>query len=106
VCAPPPSRRRRDSRDQFNHLLGSVGSRLGIQIVPYGAVHDGLAGSFVLADMDGGQVAYVATAVRDMTLGSPVDVAAATDVWESVWTAALSQHESLELIKKAAERWT
>ncbi len=93
-------------REQVNHLVVSVGPRLSIQVVPYGAVHDGLAGSFVIADVDGGQVAYVATAVRGMTLGSPEDLAAATDVWESVRTAALSQHESLELIQKAAERWT
>lgn len=93
-------------RDQLDHLLASVGPRLSVQIVPYGSVHLGFQGSFVIADVDGRQVAYVETAVRGMTLGSPEDVAAATDVWESVRTAALSQHESLQLIRKAAERWT
>jgi transcriptional regulator with XRE-family HTH domain len=93
-------------REQLEHLMASVGSQLSIQIVPYGAVHDGLASSFTIADVDGSQVAYVETAIRGMTLGGPEDVTAATDAWESVRTAALSQQESLQLIKKAAERWT
>jgi len=93
-------------REQLEHLAASVSPRLSVQIVPYGAVHLGIQGSFVIADVDGGQVAYVETAVRGMTLGSPEDLAAATDVWESVRTAALSQAESLELIKRTAERWT
>jgi transcriptional regulator with XRE-family HTH domain len=93
-------------REQLEHLVASVGPRLSIQIVPYGSVHLGFQGSFVIADVEGRQVAYVETAVRGLTLGSPEDVAAATDVWESVRTAALSQQESLEIIKKAAERWT
>jgi transcriptional regulator with XRE-family HTH domain len=93
-------------REQLDHVLANAGPRLSVQVVPYGAVHDGLAGSFAIADVDGRQVAYVATAVRGMTLGSPEDLAAATDVWESVRTAALSQQESLELIKEAAKQWT
>jgi transcriptional regulator with XRE-family HTH domain len=91
---------------QLDHLVASADPRLSIQIVPYGAEHIGFQGSFVIADVDGNQVAYVESAVRGMTLGSPEDLAAATDVWESVRTAALSQQESLELIRKAAERWT
>jgi transcriptional regulator with XRE-family HTH domain len=93
-------------QEQLNHLVASASPRLSIQVVPYGAEHIGFQGSFVIADVDGSQVAYVETAVRGMTLGSPEDLAAATDVWESVRTVALSQPESLELIKRTAEQWT
>jgi hypothetical protein len=93
-------------REQLAHLVASIGPRLSVQVAPTGAVHLGLKSSFTIADVDARQVAYVETAVRSLTLSTPEDLAEATDAWESVRTAALSQQESLELIKKAAERWT
>jgi transcriptional regulator with XRE-family HTH domain len=93
-------------RDQLMHLVGSVSPRLSIQVVPNGAIHLGLKSSFTIADVDGQQVAYVETAVRSFALGIPEDVVEATDAWESVRTAALSQQESLEFIKRTAERWS
>ena len=90
----------------YRELRAWTLEQLAAQIVPYGSIHLGFQGSFVIADVDGRQVAYVETAIRGMTLGSPEDVAAATDAWESIRTAALSQQESLQLIKKVAEQWT
>jgi Domain of unknown function (DUF5753) len=57
--------------------------------------------------MDGGEVAYVETAVRGIVTSSREDITRLEDVWETIRTYALSQQESLELIRRTAEeKWT
>jgi hypothetical protein len=64
-------------------------------------------GAFILATVDGGEVAYVETAVRGMVTSSRDDIACLSDAWESIRTFALPQQESIEFIKRTAEeRWT
>ncbi|GAA0361300.1 DUF5753 domain-containing protein [Actinoallomurus spadix] len=94
-------------RDQLEHLVNSVAPRLAVQIVPSGVRYEGLAGAFTIATVNGSDVAYIDTAVRGLVTSNPEDIACIIDVWESIRTFALSQRESIELIKKVAEeRWT
>jgi transcriptional regulator with XRE-family HTH domain len=92
--------------NQLMHLAELVSERLTIQIVPAG-VNPRLSGSFVLASVDGREVAYVDTAVRGIVTSSHEDIAHLEDVWETVRAYALSQQQSLDFIRKVAEeRWT
>ncbi|MCO5972791.1 helix-turn-helix domain-containing protein [Actinoallomurus soli] len=94
-------------RDQLEHLVNCVSPRLAVQIVPSGVRYEGLAGAFTIATVNGGDVAYIDTVVRGLVTSNPEDIACLIDVWESIRTFALSQRESIELIKKVAEeRWT
>jgi transcriptional regulator with XRE-family HTH domain len=91
---------------QLNHLADSVSQRLTVQVVPSG-VSPGLSGSFVLASVDGREVAYVETAIRGIVTSSHEDIACLEDVWETIRTYALSQQESLDFIRRVAEeKWT
>ncbi|MGH3377027.1 MAG: helix-turn-helix domain-containing protein [Actinoallomurus sp.] len=92
--------------NQLKHLVENVSERLAIQIVPAG-VSPRLSGSFVLGTVDGREVAYVETAVRGIVTSSHEDIARLEDVWETIRTHALSQQESLDFIRRAAEeKWT
>ncbi|MFL6054042.1 MAG: Scr1 family TA system antitoxin-like transcriptional regulator [Actinoallomurus sp.] len=94
-------------RDQLEHLVNCVSPRLAVQIIPSGARHEGLQGSFTIATVDGSDVAYIETAVRGLVTSNRDDIACVIDVWESIRTCALSQRESIELIKRTADnRWT
>jgi hypothetical protein len=92
--------------NQLKHLAELVTERLTIQIVPAG-VSPRLSGSFVLATVDGREVAYVDTAIRGIVTSSHEDISRLEDVWETIRTYALSQQESLDFIRKVAEeKWT
>jgi transcriptional regulator with XRE-family HTH domain len=93
-------------RNQLKHLTGCVSEKITLQIVPSDA-SPGLSGAFVIGTIDGGEVAYVETAVRGIVTSSHDDVMCLNDVWETIRTHALSQRESLEFIRGTAEeRWT
>src|SRR5262249_9092796 len=93
-------------RTQLNHLAESVSERVTVQIVP-ADVSPRLSGSFVIGTVDGGEGAYVETAVRGILTSSPEGIAGLTEVWETIRTYALSQRESLDLIRRTAEeKWT
>jgi hypothetical protein len=84
-----------------------VSSRLTVQVVPSGLSYRGLQSAFTIATVDGSEVAYVDTALRGLITSSREDITRLTDVWESIRTCALSQRESVELIRRTAEeRWT
>jgi hypothetical protein len=94
-------------RDQLEHLVNSVSPRLTIQVVPSGISYQGLQSAFTIATVDGNEVAYVDTAIRGIVTNSREDIARLSDVWESIRTCALSQRESIELVRRTAEeRWT
>ncbi|GAB2464406.1 helix-turn-helix transcriptional regulator [Streptosporangium sandarakinum] len=94
-------------REQLEHLVSMVSSRLSIQVVPHG-MHSGLMGGFVIATLAGGSdVLYAETAIRGITTSDPADVAAAVECFEVMRTEALPLGMSIDLIKKAVEeKWT
>ncbi|GAA4621043.1 helix-turn-helix transcriptional regulator [Actinoallomurus vinaceus] len=93
-------------RDQLRYLINVISPTVTVQIVPQ-ENHAGVQGAWVLATMsDGAAVAYVETAARGFVTDSREDLARLTAAWESLRSQALSVKASIELIEKAAERWT
>jgi transcriptional regulator with XRE-family HTH domain len=92
--------------NQLKHLVESVSEKLTVQIVR-SDVSPGLSGAFVIGTVDGKNVAYVETAVRGIVTSSNEDIAGLEDAWETIRTHALSQQESLDFIRRAAEeKWS
>jgi transcriptional regulator with XRE-family HTH domain len=93
-------------RAQLEHLVNFVSPpRLTIQVVR-SAENPSPMGTFILASIDGPEVAYVETAVRGIVTSGRDDVASLLATWEAIRTFALPQQESVEFIKKTAEeRW-
>jgi transcriptional regulator with XRE-family HTH domain len=93
-------------REQLRHLEERVCEHLTVQVVPAGLTPIP-SGTFALAKVDGGEVAYVETAVRPIVTSSRDDLARLEEVWETIRTHVLPQHESLALIRRTAEeRWS
>ncbi|MCO6004443.1 DUF5753 domain-containing protein [Actinoallomurus purpureus] len=93
-------------REQLLHLIEVVSPQITVQIVPQ-ELHAGIHGAWVLATIhDGTAVAYVETAARGFVSDGREDLARLATAWESLRSQALSVKESIELIRKAAERWT
>jgi hypothetical protein len=93
-------------RGQLEHLMASAGPRLTLQVVP-SDVNPRSAGAFTIATVDGADVGYIETAVRGIVTSNQEDIAALTASWEAIRTFALSQRESLDLIRKVIEeKWT
>lgn len=93
-------------RKQLEHLIASVGPRLTLQVVR-SDVNPRSTGAFAIATVDGAEVGYVETAIRGIVTGSREDVAELTAAWEAIRTYALSQQESLQLIREVIEeKWT
>jgi transcriptional regulator with XRE-family HTH domain len=79
-----------------------------IQVIPMSVgAHEGLAGSFVIADFDGApSVGYVETAVHGQPVDSAKDVAALELTWDTLRAEALPRSASLALLEEAAKSWT
>jgi transcriptional regulator with XRE-family HTH domain len=78
-----------------------------IQIVPLDAgAYSGLAGPFVIANFDGGEVVYVDNALSGDVIERADDVAALKRLWESLRAEALPMKQSIDLMAKVAETWT
>jgi hypothetical protein len=93
-------------RAQLEHLIASVGPRLSVQIVR-SHMNPRSTGAFTIATVEGADVGYVDNAVRGIVTSSREDIAALTAAWEAVRTFALSQQESLDLIREVIEeKWT
>jgi transcriptional regulator with XRE-family HTH domain len=93
-------------RAQLERLIASVGPHLTLQVVP-SDVNPRSAGAFTIATVDGDDVAYIETAVRGIVTSSREELAALTASWEAIRTFALSQRDSLDLIRKVIEeKWT
>jgi hypothetical protein len=93
-------------RAQLEHLITLVSPpRLTIQVVR-SAKNPSPMGTFILASIDGPEVAYVETAIRGIVTSGRDDIASLLATWEAIRTFALPQQESIEFIKKTAEeRW-
>jgi transcriptional regulator with XRE-family HTH domain len=93
-------------RAQLEHLIASVGPRLTLQVVR-SELNPRSAGAFTIATVDGADVAYIETAVQGIVTSNREEIAALTAAWEAIRTFALSQQESLDLIRKVIEeKWT
>jgi len=92
---------------QLEHLVDSVSpKRLTLQVVR-STRNPHSMGPFIIAAVDGGEVAYVETAVRGIVTSSRDDIADLLATWEAIRTFALPQQESIEFIQRTAEeRWT
>jgi transcriptional regulator with XRE-family HTH domain len=94
---------------QCLHLADMAEQRKAhVQIVRMGP-HPGHYGSFTIATTEtvGDEIAYVSTAVRGFTLSGRKDIAVVAASWEEIRCEAMSQQESIDLIRRAAEeRWT
>jgi len=93
-------------RAQLEHLVNLVSPpRLTIQVVR-SSKNPHAMGAFILATMDGPEIAYVETAVRGIVTSSRDDIASLWASWEAIRTFALPQQESIKFIKETAEeRW-
>ncbi|GLY91050.1 helix-turn-helix domain-containing protein [Actinoallomurus iriomotensis] len=93
-------------RAQLEHLVNSVSpTQLTVQVVRSSKNPHSL-GSFIIATIDDSEVAYVETALRGIVTSARDDVANLTSIWEFIRAFALSQEESIELIKRTMEeRW-
>jgi transcriptional regulator with XRE-family HTH domain len=78
-----------------------------VQVIPFDAgAHAGFAGgAIVLASFDGTEVAYVDNALRGDVVEKPEDVAVIRRLWQKLSAKALSEDESIQLIREAAEKW-
>ncbi|GII81952.1 transcriptional regulator [Sphaerisporangium rufum] len=96
--------------EQLDHLLKMAETpRITIQILPYSAYSTtGLAGGFVIAQSDGvADAAYVESAgILGRVTERAQDVRALTFRYEAIRSEALSQRESIKLIKEIRQRWT
>jgi|tagenome__1003787_1003787.scaffolds.fasta_scaffold20831882_2 transcriptional regulator with XRE-family HTH domain len=92
---------------QLEHLVELISPpRLTIQVVRTARNPHSL-GSFILATLDGPEVAYVETAVRGIVTSGRDDITSLSATWEAIRTFALPQQESIEFIEKTMEeRWT
>ena len=90
--------------DQLIRVIESVSLRIAVQVIPHSS-NPHRAGSFTIATVDGFEVAYVETPVRGLMTTSRKDLAHLTERWESMRTFALSQNESVDLIRRVAEDW-
>jgi transcriptional regulator with XRE-family HTH domain len=91
--------------DQLTHLTECAGPRITVQVVR-SDVNPRSAGAFILATANGRDVAYLETAVRGLVTSAREDVSILSAAWESVRSFAMPQHESIEFIRRTAEkRW-
>lgn len=94
--------------DQLLHVLNlAARDTVIIQVVPFGAgEHAGFAGAaFVLASVNGSEVAYVDNALRGDVIERPEDVASIRRLWQKLSAKALPEEQSLKMVKEAAEQW-
>jgi hypothetical protein len=93
-------------RAQLEHLIASVGPRLTLQVVR--SEHNPRStGAFSIATVDGRDVGYVETVIRGIVTSSREDIAELSTAWETIRAFALSQKESLDLIREVIEeKWT
>lgn len=93
-------------RAQLEHLIASVGPHLTLQVVR-SQENPRSTGAFTIATVDGADVGYVETVIQAIVTSSREDIAALTAAWEAIRTFALSQKESLDLIRNVIEeKWT
>jgi transcriptional regulator with XRE-family HTH domain len=95
--------------EQIDRLIVAARQpRIMFQVVPSDAgAHPGLAGQFVIAGFDGQpDVAYLDNALTGQVVERPGDVARVALLYDILKAEALSPRASVDLARKAIERWT
>lgn len=94
---------------QCEHLIEmSARPNIVMQFIPASTgAHDGLNGSFVIADFaDAPSIAYLETAMTGMIIEQASQVAELNVIYAGLNTEALPRAASIELIKEVAKEWT
>jgi transcriptional regulator with XRE-family HTH domain len=95
--------------DQLLHLAdASCRPSITVQVVPAEVgTHAGLLGAFIIASLDGADIAYMETAVEGYTIERSALVSKAALAFDRLRAEALPHRASRDLIGKVAEeRWT
>jgi transcriptional regulator with XRE-family HTH domain len=95
--------------EQLTHLAGMARRpNVIVQIVPASVgAYEGLRGPLVLASFASGtDVALQDAALFGQLIESDAGIAAVRAAWDTIKSEALPRSASIELIEKAAERWT
>ncbi|GAA1513785.1 helix-turn-helix transcriptional regulator [Sphaerisporangium rubeum] len=94
-------------RKQLEHLVTmSDHPCIAIQIVPFeAACTPGLLGAFILANVQGQDVAYLESANEGKVIASPEDVRNLRTRYDAIRIHALPQAGSKQLIKEWAQKW-
>jgi transcriptional regulator with XRE-family HTH domain len=95
--------------EQIDRLIVAARQpRIVLQVVPSGAgAHAGLAGQFVIAAFEGRpDVGYLDNALAGQVVERPADVARIALLYDILKAEALSPRASIDLARKAIERWT
>jgi transcriptional regulator with XRE-family HTH domain len=95
--------------DQLLHLAeASCRPSVTVQVVPAEVgTHAGLLGAFIIAGLDGADIAYMETAVEGYTIERSALVSKAALAFDRLRAEALPHRASRDLIGKVAEeRWT
>jgi transcriptional regulator with XRE-family HTH domain len=92
---------------QLMHLVGlAERPEVIIQIVPQDAgYHEGLAGAFTIARVNGRQVALQDGIWRGQVLEDEAAVSALAKAWQHILAKALTGEASKELIERVAKSW-
>jgi len=94
-------------REQVAHLAASVSERHRIQVIPEAArTYHHLDGPFILAVVDGRELAFLSTAARGFVIEDRDVVSQLRWRWDTIRSEALPVGQSVELIEKAAQQWT
>ncbi|WP_254716832.1 helix-turn-helix transcriptional regulator [Actinomadura sp. WMMB 499] len=95
-------------RQQMEHLISlSELPNVTIQIVRNNGRPSGTGGACVMATMeDRSEVAYLETIIRGITTDAPEDLAKLSNALRELRARALPEDMSLDVIRKALEKWT
>jgi hypothetical protein len=94
--------------DQLMHII-ELAKRPNaiIHVIPFElGAHAGFAGPFVIASIDGQDIAYVDNALRGGVVEQSEDVVALKRLWSMLMSAALPEKASIDFIVKVAQSWT
>lgn len=94
-------------REQVAHLAAAVSPNHRIQVVPVstGTYHH-LDGPFVIATLEGRELAFLETAARGFVIEDRELVSQLRWRWDTIRSEALPVGQSVELIEKVAQQWT
>jgi hypothetical protein len=96
-------------REQVDHLIEAARlPRIMLQVVPADAgAHPGLAGQFAIAGFDGSpDVAYLDSALAGQIVERAAEVSRVALLYDLLKAEALAPRSSMDLVRKAIERWT
>jgi uncharacterized protein DUF5753 len=99
----------RATREQIGRLIAAARQpKIMLQVLPVSAgAHAGLDGRFAIAHFDGApDVAYLDNPLAGQVAERAEDVAGVTLLYDILKAEALPRQASIDLARKAIERWT